>query len=180
MKNSTVNSGNSRSKINSVGVGQPNNRRKSAIVKSMVSPASMPATNPQKIDLMSGRGGETVELTISQFSREIASPFQIVLDEVVGCAYQFERPKALTSIIIIVSPIGSVTRFGPRKDHRGVNLISDTLPFGPLWYDGPNAAANAIGYAKFYSRSHDAVMRVYDDAGNLIETHEQRRDFKEP
>jgi len=23
-----------------------------------------------------------------------------------------------------------------------------------------------------YSRSHDAVIRVYDDAGNVIETHE--------
>ena len=23
----------------------------------------------------------------------------------------------------------------PRKDHRGVNLISDALPFGRLWYD---------------------------------------------
>jgi hypothetical protein len=22
----------------------------------------------------------------------------------------------------------------PRKDHRGVDLISDTLPFGRLWY----------------------------------------------
>jgi hypothetical protein len=22
----------------------------------------------------------------------------------------------------------------PRKDHRGVNLISDALPFGQLWY----------------------------------------------
>jgi len=39
----------------------------------------------------------------------------------------------------------------PRKDHRGVDLISDTLPFGRLWYDGPNAVTNAIGYAKFYS-----------------------------
>ena len=36
----------------------------------------------------------------------------------------------------------------PRKDHRGVDLISDALPFGRLWYDGPNAASNAIGYAK--------------------------------
>ena len=35
----------------------------------------------------------------------------------------------------------------PRKDHRGVDLISDALPFGRLWYDGPNAASNAIGYA---------------------------------
>jgi hypothetical protein len=23
----------------------------------------------------------------------------------------------------------------PRKDHRGVNLISDALPFDRLWYD---------------------------------------------
>jgi hypothetical protein len=26
----------------------------------------------------------------------------------------------------------------PRKDHRGVDLISDVLPFGRLWYGGPN------------------------------------------
>ena len=31
---------------------------------------------------------------------------------------------------------------------------------------------NAIGYAQHRSRSHDAVIRVYDDAGNVIETHE--------
>ena len=29
-----------------------------------------------------------------------------------------------------------------------------------------------IGYAKCYSRSHDAVIRVYDAVGNVIETHE--------
>jgi hypothetical protein len=61
----------------------------------------------------------------------------------------------------------------PRKDHRGVDLISDALPFGRLWYAEPNAAANAIGYAMHRSRSHDAVIRVYDEAGNVIETHEQ-------
>jgi hypothetical protein len=32
----------------------------------------------------------------------------------------------------------------PRKDHRGVDLISDVLPFGWLWYAGPNAVSNAI------------------------------------
>jgi hypothetical protein len=57
----------------------------------------------------------------------------------------------------------------PRWDHRGVDLISDALPFGRLWYAGPNAVTNAIGYAKFYSRSHDAVIRVYDETGNVIE-----------
>src|SRR5438034_2452106 len=60
----------------------------------------------------------------------------------------------------------------PRKDQRGVDLISDALPFGRLWYGEPNAITNAIGYAKFRSRSHDAVIRVYDEAGNVIETHE--------
>jgi hypothetical protein len=48
----------------------------------------------------------------------------------------------------------------PRKDHRGVDLISDVLPFGRLWYGGPNAVNNAIGYAEHRSRSHDAVIRV--------------------
>ena len=56
--------------------------------------------------------------------------------------------------------------------------ISDVLPFGRLWYDGPNAASNAIGYASHYSRSHDAVIRVYDAAGNVIETHEHVGDFR--
>jgi hypothetical protein len=46
-----------------------------------------------------------------------------------------------------------------RKDRRGVDLISD--------------------YAKFYSRSHDAVIRLYDEAGNVIETHEHAGDFNE-
>ena len=39
--------------------------------------------------------------------------------------------------------------------------------------------SNAIGYTKFRSRSHDAVIRVYDNAGNVIETHEQAGQFKE-
>ena len=44
----------------------------------------------------------------------------------------------------------------PRKDKRGVDLISDTLPFGRLWYGDTDAVTNAVGYAKFYSRSQDA------------------------
>jgi hypothetical protein len=67
----------------------------------------------------------------------------------------------------------------PRKDHRNVDLISAALPFGKLWYGEPNAISNAIGYAKHRSRSHDAVIHVYDEAGNVIETHEHKGDFKE-
>ena len=46
----------------------------------------------------------------------------------------------------------------PRKDHRGVDLISDALPFGRLWYAEPDAITNAIG---------------------LIDTHEHAGEFKE-
>ena len=68
----------------------------------------------------------------------------------------------------------------PRKDKRGVDLISDALPFGRLWYGDPNAVSNAIGYAEHRSRSHRAVIRVYDEAGNVIETHKHAGDFREP
>jgi hypothetical protein len=37
-----------------------------------------------------------------------------------------------------------------RKDHRGVDLISDMLPFGRLCYAGPNATSNAIGLRKLF------------------------------
>ena len=67
----------------------------------------------------------------------------------------------------------------PRKDHRGVDLISDALPFGRLWYGEPNAIQNTIGYANVRSRSHDAVIRVYDDAGSAIEMHEHAGEFEE-
>ena len=67
----------------------------------------------------------------------------------------------------------------PRKDRRGVDLISDALPFGRLWYARPDAVANAIGYAEHRSRSHGAVIRVYDATGNVVETHEHTGDFKE-
>jgi hypothetical protein len=61
----------------------------------------------------------------------------------------------------------------PRKDHRCVDLISDVLPFGRLWYGGPNAVTNGIGYAMHRSCPHDAVIRVYDSAGKVIETHDK-------
>jgi len=64
----------------------------------------------------------------------------------------------------------------PREDKTGVDLISDVLPFGRLWYDTPD---NAIGYAMHSSRSHYTVIRVYDAADNIIETHEHTGDLKE-
>src|SRR5260370_11290266 len=66
----------------------------------------------------------------------------------------------------------------PRADRRGFELISDALPFGSLWSAEPNAASSAINYATFFSRSHDAVIRVYDEAGSVIETREHAGDRK--
>jgi hypothetical protein len=68
----------------------------------------------------------------------------------------------------------------PRADKHGFDLISDALPYSPLWYRGPNAIRDAIGHVKFFSRSHDAVIRVYDEAGDVIETHEHAGEFREP
>ena len=67
----------------------------------------------------------------------------------------------------------------PRKDRRGFDLISDALPFGRLWYGELDAISNAIDCATHRSRSHDAVIRVYDEAGSVIETREHKGDFKE-
>ena len=33
----------------------------------------------------------------------------------------------------------------PRNDHRGVDLISDALPFGRLWCSKPNSIRIPIG-----------------------------------
>jgi hypothetical protein len=61
----------------------------------------------------------------------------------------------------------------PRKDKRGVDLISDALPFGC----GTPKSRTQSATAEFYSRSRHAVIRVYDEAGNMIETHEHARTF---
>jgi hypothetical protein len=55
-------------------------------------------------------------------------------------------------------------------------LNCDVLPFGRLWY---TKADDAVSYATFFSRSHDVVIRVYDDGGKVIQIHEHKGDFKE-
>ena len=64
----------------------------------------------------------------------------------------------------------------PRRDKRGFDLISDALPFGRLWY---GLAQDAVGYAKFYSRSHAMIVRIFDESGGLIKTHESQSAFRE-
>ena len=61
----------------------------------------------------------------------------------------------------------------PREDQDGFDLIGDRLPYGPIWYTGPDAVRNAVAYAKYrlWSLSHEAIIRVLDDFGAVIQTH---------
>jgi hypothetical protein len=52
----------------------------------------------------------------------------------------------------VQSPIHSY-EIRPRKDKRGVDLVSERLPFGKLWYGEPNAIGNALDFARFFSRA---------------------------
>ena len=62
------------------------------------------------------------------------------------------------------------------KSGRTNFLIGDALPFGRLWY---TEIPHAIGYAELRSRSCNAVIRVYDESGHVIATHEHADDLKE-
>jgi len=66
----------------------------------------------------------------------------------------------------------------PRKDHRGVNLISDALSFGRLWYGEPDAVTNASTTQSFSAghmngrwtgnRHLDQLSVQVRDIGNTI------------
>jgi hypothetical protein len=43
----------------------------------------------------------------------------------------------------------------------------------------PSDCAELLQAKSFSASSHDAVIRVYDAAGNVIETREHKSDFKE-
>jgi hypothetical protein len=67
-------------------------------------------------------------------------------------------------------------RFVPPAYRTDITVAALAVAKGSLWYTKPD---DAIADAKFYSRSRDAVIRVHDDAGNVIGTHEHAGDFKE-
>jgi hypothetical protein len=60
------------------------------------------------------------------------------------------------------------------------DLISNALPFRPTVVCRTERNQQHDWLRKVFSRSHDAVIRVYDEAGNVIATHEHVGDFKEP
>ena len=42
----------------------------------------------------------------------------------------------------------------PRKDKRGIDLISDALPFGRLWYGEPDAGQQCESVTRSFSADH--------------------------
>jgi hypothetical protein len=50
----------------------------------------------------------------------------------------------------------------PRRDKRGVDLISHALPFGGLWYDGPNACSDSRFSGSNGFRLLNAPLRMSD------------------
>jgi hypothetical protein len=78
------------------------------------------------------------------------------------------------------APARDVYEVRPRKDGEGFDLISDRLRRGPIWYAGPDAVRNAVAYAKYHSHSwsHRPIIRVFDESGSAIETHEFAGDFR--
>jgi hypothetical protein len=78
-------------------------------------------------------------------------------------------------------PLGTRVQFRERSNdnsitnaaaspERGFDSIEMCCPSIRLSYEN-YSEPNAIGYAAHCSRSHNAVIRVYDDGGNVTETH---------
>jgi hypothetical protein len=91
-------------------------------------------------------------------------------------AYSMLLGLALTPPGTMASSL-HVYEIRPREDRRGFDLISDYLPLGLLWFEGPEAIKDAVNYARFFSRSHPAIIRVFDDSGRVAETVEFADDF---
>ena len=85
---------------------------------------------------------------------------------------------ALSGVAAKVKPPTSFSA-GPKCVEASDHVIKDTFNSAPasclLAFSPTRLGAR---YAKFFSGSHHAVIRVYDHAGNVIETHEHSGDFK--
>ena len=78
----------------------------------------------------------------SSLSLRLSRSISMLLTE---CSTQKAQPcGAANSLAVAMTSSRHVYEVGPRKDHRGVVLISDALPFGRLWYGEPNAASSRL------------------------------------
>jgi hypothetical protein len=139
----------------------------------LAAPDRRKAIAKQRWQLIAKLSSELLHRVASQ-ATNVLSDCYALLESFLKAKWRMIRPPVIPTITTHVYEIR------PRADHSGVDLISDALPFGPAWYRGPNAISNAIKCVKFSSRSHDAVIRVFDEAGKVIETHEQVGDLFKP
>ena len=58
----------------------------------------------------------------------------------------------------------------PAKTGEGFDLFSDSISSGRLRLSKQHVA---VGYATLHSGANASVIRVYDETGELIATHEQ-------
>jgi hypothetical protein len=68
----------------------------------------------------------------------------------------------------------------PRKDRRGLDLISERLPLGVLWFEGADAIEDAVNYARAFSYPRPAIIRVLNESGIFAVTLESVDDFSRP
>ena len=94
-----------------------------------------------------------------------------------GCREQNESEKSETSPNLGVGLPQFLTVGSVREQYfKRLNLVSTRRPsdfrcvaIRSAGYGEPDAVSNAVDCAKFRSRSHDAVIRIYDEVGNVIE-----------
>jgi hypothetical protein len=83
-----------------------------------------------------------------------------------------EREECLEGRVL---PLADLTR----RDHVRLCLTVSIGILNRTPTDGDKSLLPIPETPSAFIRSHDAVIRVYDDAGNVIETHEHKGDFKE-
>ena len=109
--------------------------------------------------------------------------FVVSADENLTTFVEFKKSRTIagwnSNRSVTMTSSQHVYEIRPRKDHRGFDLISDRLPLGLLWFEGPDAIVDAVIYAKFYSRSRPAIIRVFDESGAVVGTHESAGRFRE-
>jgi hypothetical protein len=84
----------------------------------------------------------------------------------------------MQNVFLIVHYINLGVRTGllPKRSRKDNGRIGteENRGFGIETLGATARIISNQGYAKFCSRSHRAVIRVFDQAGNVIETHEHR------
>jgi hypothetical protein len=68
----------------------------------------------------------------------------------------------------------------PRKDGRGLDLISERLPLGVLWFEGADAIEDAVNYARAFSYPHPAIIRVLNESMTFAVTLQSVDDLSRP